>query len=417
MMRLSLALLAPCSALLLTACIGRYRPDANQHSCTRESQRALDLERRNRPLPAPAERGARLQVVRLTDDGELHNRCEWTQALTSLKADSAFPKGTITVMFVHGWKHNAEPRDDNLRNFTRLLDSLRSREERATTDRRVVGLYLAWSGRRSTVGPLNNFTFWGRKRAADRIAQSAIVTKLVGAVDNIRRQRENANDRVVYAGHSFGARLLYNAVAQLSIHSSQLAHPDSGSVFAPFDAAGDLVLLVNPAFEAQLFTALDGLGRQRYRFAPAQRPLLVSISAENDAATGKAFPIGQWLGRTWNAKRRITLGNYTDYQTHTLRPAGSVTLAATSPDSARPALAGAWFDHFCNAAATRVCLEHLDAAKPPRSREKLLGNPFIVAKASKAIVDGHGGIWKPEFVTFLADFIATAMQQPPARAP
>ena len=414
MTRLPLAL---CSTLLLTACIGRYRPDANQHECTRESARALAAERQSKPLPLPVDRGARLQVVRLTDDGELHNRCEWTQALSSLKADSAFPKGTITVMFVHGWKHNAEPRDDNLRNFTQLLDSLRAREARATSDRRVVGLYLAWSGRRSSVGPLNNFTFWGRKRAADRIAQSAIVTKFVGAVDNIRRQRENPNDRVVYAGHSFGARLLYNAVAQLSIHRSQLAHPGSGNEFALFDAAGDLVLLVNPAFEAQLFTALDGLSRQRYRFAAAQRPLLVSISAENDAATGKAFPIGQWLGRTWNAKRRITLGTYKDYQTHTLRPAASVTLAATAPDGARLAPAGFWFDHFCNAAATRVCLEQLDAASMPRSQEKVPGNPFIVAKASKAIVNGHGGIWKPEFVTFLADFIATAMEQPPARAP
>jgi len=208
--------------------------------------------------------------------------------------------------------------------------------------------------------------------------------------------------------------VLYNAVAQLSIHSSQLAHPGSGGDFAPFDAAGDLVLLVNPAFEAQLFTALDGLNRRPYTFAAAQRPLLVSISAENDAATGKAFPIGQFLGRTWNTKRRITLGNYRQYQTHTLRPAGSVTLAAAG-DSARRAPAGAWFDHFCNAAATRVCLEHLDASGLPPAQEKVLGNPFIVAKASKTLVNGHSGIWKPEFVTFLADFIATAMEKPPAK--
>jgi pimeloyl-ACP methyl ester carboxylesterase len=399
------------AATTLSACVRRYSPDPRQVDCDAASRAALlkerEAERRAHPDPLVHQPGTILKVIRLTDYGEVHNRCEWSDALEQLKRDSTNGAGTITVMFVHGWKHNGDVGDDNLQHFAKLVDTLRAHEVATGRDRRVVGLYLAWSGKRlRDIFLLRELTFWSRKKAADGIAQSGTVTKLLGAVDHMRMLRDNGNDRVVYVGHSFGARLLFNAIAQVALHSSQMAHPGSAGAYAPFDAAGDLVLLVNPAFEAQLFTALDGLNQRRYAFSGEQRPLIVSIAADNDRATQMAFPIGQMVGLTFGGKRRKTLGNFADYQTHRLRLA---TGASAAPAGT------AWFDHYCaeGPGAATACLERLASPTDSTSRRfKVAGNPFIVARAESRLVDGHSEIWGDQFVSFLASFIARATVKP-----
>jgi hypothetical protein len=163
--------------------------------------------------------------------------------------------------------------------------------------RRVVGIYVGWDG---AVGPAFlglNPTFWNRKLAADRISQSSVLTKIFAATKYARRQeRESkkiiARDMTIMIGHSFGARILYTATSQVLTDEIQRQHPgkERGS-YGVMAGPADLVLLLNPAFEASVFTAMHTVnrGQEKWweRIHRKQQPLLLVLSTENDWATGE----------------------------------------------------------------------------------------------------------------------------------
>ena len=90
---------------------------------------------------------------------------------------------------VHGWKHNADQDDLDLGKFKELISELdmQQRQLDEQESRRVVGVYVGWDG---AVGPapLQHLSFWNRKRAADRISQSSVVTKIISATKYAREQ-------------------------------------------------------------------------------------------------------------------------------------------------------------------------------------------------------------------------------------
>jgi hypothetical protein len=364
--------------LLSVGCAHFDAAGTNQAECALSPLRADPSSATGRGKPAT------VKVIQYTDDGLYTDRCDLTDALIELQQ----PKPQMVVLYVHGWKHNGEKDDADLIEFTRLINTLASDDAARGNDRRVVGIYVAWNAKRTNAPVLKEFTFWGRKRAADRLSQSAAITRLLGAIDSISEKRDNPKDSTIYVGHSFGARILYSATAQLLVHRLQLAHPgERGRPFGPVRGTGDLVVLVNPAFEASLYSIFaTQQNRWQEPFLPSQLPVLLAISAENDGATKTAFPLGQLAGLEFSRSRRTTLGNYEPYITHQLGPCEADISTACS---------GTSLENFC---ADGVCLT--------RTMDKSLPhNPFIVAKANSTIVDGHGGIWKPQFVQWLASFI------------
>lgn len=381
--------------VLLAAGCAVYKPDPNGlFRC----QRALRPERPRAHADEPPIPGRpAVRVVRYTDGGEYVDRCEVTDAYQALLN----PGSQIVVVYVHGWKHNAEGNDRDLRAFERLVGAL-DRAETARVARgqrraarRVVGIYVAWDAKRLDYWAVRNLTFWSRMGAADQLTRSASITKLIGALESIRRQRADPDDIVILAGHSFGARVLYSATSQVLLHRVQQAHPgrvrESGE-YARVEGVADLVLLVNPAFESILFSAFHTIRRDEERFSSAQLPLLMAVSSEGDRATRYAFPVGKWLSGKWSPKFRTTLGNLREYQTHALR------VARAPADSAAAAgrEGASWFDSYCERG---VCLErHAGASIHPH-------NPFIVARAEKAIIGSHNDIWNETFVQWVAAFI------------
>ena len=144
-------------------------------------------------------------------------------------------------------------------------------------------------------------------------------------------------------GHSFGARILYTATSQVLLDEVQCQHPgykkgSYGVILGP----AYLILLLNPAFEASMFTAMHSIRRPDWKWwegiDPQQQPLLLTIATENDWTTGIAFPVGQRLEFATMSRHILTLGNYVDYVTHSLKA------KATSD---RPSTNSAfWFDNF-----------------------------------------------------------------------
>jgi len=403
--------------LFAYGCVSRPPPSPSQAVCRPLLEHVADPSAKRRPSAD----GPLLFPVRLTDNGEFVERCELTDALQELRARGP----QLAVIYIHGWKHDARPGDTDRLNFAKLLDLLSAREAPRPHPRRIVGVYVSWNGQRSDVPIFNNLTFWGRKKTADLITQSAIVTKIISAIDGIERKRRQANpatgDVTIYAGHSFGARMLYSAVSQVLIHDVEFAFPDTMEgnagasqnspeppklAYQRISGVGDLVVLLNPAFEASFYKAFETLVRPggakvdsevaaRERFASEQLPLMLTLSSTTDSATKIAFPIGQAIALNWSNIRLTTLGNYSPAYTHTL------TVSAQPGGGGAQQLTNYWYDNFC---AGTICL--VRAATVTET-----GDPFIVTQAPPSVIQGHNGIWSENLQTFLVDFISETVRR------
>ncbi|MCJ2030555.1 hypothetical protein MKK50_14270 [Methylobacterium sp. J-043] len=379
-----------------------------------------------------------LAVIEFDDQG-WYQKSNAQNELAKYLEKSREKKLTI-IAFIHGWRHNAAETDENLKAFRELLQDAVDIEGYAKPDRRVFGVYLAWRGL-SLRGIASYGTFWTRKDAAFRVAVGSVREVLA----SLRRHQRDYNKpltedavesgdgtRLVLAGHSFGGLILFSAVAEFLIDS--VVRPKK-KVVRPF---GDLVILVNPAFEATRFQPLATAIRSRGDFPAGQRVCFMAVTAENDEATRIAFPLGRWCGSRFEAIRREvypevppdaqqvlypklppdaqreanlrTVGHLPWLTTHELTaPTGTnAKLLKAIERGWRPSTAeeDAAFDAFNKSCRTNGALpigwrrDYTSGA----SLRHVAGhpdNPFWVVRASREVIDGHNGIFRPIFLNFL----------------
>ncbi len=315
--------------------------------------------------------GFTLSIVEFDDQGRCYNR-EQLAALTRTLG-SMQDKDPIVVVFVHGWKHNGESGDDNLQNFCLALRSVAAS---AGPETPVLGIFAAWRGLSLYgFGVLENVTFWDRKQAGTRVAVGA-PRELFSHLRAFRRLRIVAGGHPLLAiiGHSFGGLVVFTAIAQSLVEAASVGE---GRIVPGF---GDLVLLVNPAFEAVRYLPIFDIVRNR-TFAADQEPVFVSVTATNDWATGYAFPAGMAFalvqestkGREERQALIRTIGHVKWMRTHKLRLSGDQVLADAEPG--------------------------------------IRQNPFWIAAAPPEIINGHNGIWQPAFHSFVQDLLARHVRQ------
>ena len=379
--------------------------DDDQNKCLRGSKNdPKDIAR-------PAHDGA-VVTINLTNAGEFVRRCDLTDVLFDLNWDlpkrpheprppvktDAKPLPKLIVLYVHGWKHNGSSTDDDHQHFEKFVADIKARNQ----NKQVLGVYVGWNAA-PKLFPLNlpvidNLSFWSKERVADRIAQSGVVTKIVSSIGAMRMAKPEGSDQFIAIGHSFGARLLFSAVGQTLIYEVEKAHPGyrKGTyrvTAGPMNAA----ILLNPAFEASIYTSLDDVFRNDETFDASQKPLLLTVSSRADWATGTAFPVGQWLGFARSGQERTTLGNYACYRTHSLE------LVDGTP------CGGDGADLSSSFSASNMCLRRIE-----RHCDKALKqdkNPFIVATTSGDIISGHNDIWNPRFSEWLLAYVDKLQEQ------
>jgi hypothetical protein len=390
------------------------RADPRQNEC-RDEGRSDNPKR----IPRPSHPGGILKV-RLTDDGAFVDRCELSDVLYELNWNTpgvrppskpgatSLPK--FVVLYIHGWKHRGE--DDDYDNFAGLIRRLANDSSNADK-KQVLGVYVDWNAT-SKVPPFNwfpfdNLTFWWKQRIADRIAQSGVTTKIISTISSVMSKGDSegrhdpALNQFITVGHSFGARILFSATNQALIYDTEKNHPAShGGSFRPISGIANMVILLNPAFEAARYTALDSFIRTQEHFNNDQLPLLLSVSSEDDWATQSFFPLGQWLDHFRSRPEITTLGNYREYQTHSLvrehsRACGSWTWNRLS-------------ERFV---ANKLCLvrdrvRYNDGIVQRR-------NPFLIARTDKSIISGHTDIWNPRFLDWLLAYVNELGNQPRPR--
>jgi hypothetical protein len=370
-------------------------PGKDQNKCREDRDPLKDPRLTSRPNDS-------IKVIRVTNSGEFVDRCELTNALYELNWDRELPSyqarrapdakqlPKLAVLYIHGWKHDASPDDSDLGHFTQLIGDLR---ERHKDQKYVVGIYVGWNATAGLPGVLENLSFWVKKSNADRIAQSAVVTKIVSAIGSIIKRDPSRRDQFIAIGHSFGARILFSATAQSLVYETERAHPSfPGGEYGLVKGAANVVILLNAAFEASRYTALDNISRKDEKFKTTQPPLLISISTDNDWATSCAFPIGQWLGSRRSERELTTLGNYEPFVTHALVPSGDNDKKGSLALTEEFYAAGLGMTRLPRNATPRVVHAH---------------NPFVVARTTSVVIDGHNGIWAKSFLIWLGELIAT----------
>jgi len=350
----------------------------------------------------------RLHFVEFDDQGWLHTMPRDNAQLTSpdnkprTQIDavlediaSTLQKGRRVrlVIFVHGWKHSADPLDRDVVRFRELLSQFQTTRDAMINPKNqpeiedeteFIGIYVGWRGRSwATDTYLTNLflnaTFWTRKATAIRVAQGQ-VRELFARVRGLQEYWDSEQKspkchavsevpdcklRTVMIGHSFGAWILYAAVSQSIVEVLSMDQDLPKEAEAPKQPGGDVVkpsqrrrarladmiLLVNPAFEAVRYaTVYEAARRQKappdsYEYEP---PLLISITSTADAATRIAFPAGRsfnsalehWSGDPQKEAMLRTPGHLPAYQTYRLDTVAGLTAEESKQSRIVPACEG-----------------------------------------------------------------------------
>ena len=205
------------------------------------------------------------------------------------------------------------------------------------------------------------------------------------------------------------------------------------------------MILVNPAFEASLYSGIHELSLARDEYSPRQPAVLFVISSETDTATKTAFPIGRSFStlfqRTRSAEQKqalkTTLGNYEPYRTHTARQLSAEAARGERsqflPDvieftqgearGARDCLCRYIDTQILSDRDIQLYAERL--AVDRRATRRRLGErqeyggvemqrvnadippylPFLVVGATDDIVTQHNGIYNQLFIDFMRAFL------------
>lgn len=314
------------SVIGLTGCAGTLiRTEAER--CTIETADATAEKIRNNSECEKKERievvdaarpngGYSLQFVEIDEQGFFRNRAQADRAINfAAKKPKDGTERIYYVVYVHGWFHGPEMSDDHLPGFLKALESL----SRWRPSGEVRGIYIGWQGNPLNLPLLKYLTFWDRKNVSEEIGRGSLQEFLL-RLEKVAHKNGEQN-KLVTIGHSFGASVVFNALSHTLVQRFVDALPYEGGEPLPTDnkhianpkGYGDLVVLINPAFEAMRFLPIHSMvqhftipredeSRPRiYEFANPGRPYFVVLSSEGDWATKAAFPAGRIFSTAWES--------------------------------------------------------------------------------------------------------------------
>lgn len=279
----------------------------------------------------------------------------------------------VVLTYVHGWRHDADIGNDNVRRFHSILSYTRSALNTRCVqtghycDSSLTGVYVGWRGRSfaeptklkasAWMSPGAAFTIWGRKSQSEHLANTILDEVFQGLSGSLEMERGNPKkDKLMILGHSLGGNML--ATYMEGRMEQQLTNHPRGQVFkAP---VGDMVVLLNAAAEARKFTSLQRALRKgakipdtelwenrpvigdaaydipkEYRkawnsqFPPEQNPVYISITATQpwgttdkckdaegnttrcrvDNATGFLFPLSRYAKLEFDKEMATAIGH------------------------------------------------------------------------------------------------------------
>lgn len=358
-----------------------------------------------------------LGFVEIDDQGQLRDRRQM-QALIDKLYETAVRDSILINVFVHGWHHNAAPGDPNIESFKNSLDTLSKVENELSSSlnrpaRKIIGVYVGWRGESITVPGINMLTFWDRKGTAQEVGYlglSELLLKLEEIANVKNSLTPPIKSRLVILGHSFGGAVVYSATTQ--ILASRFVDSRENKGFTD-DAKGfgDLVVLLNPAFEALRYAPFYDMAQARCSYFNTQVPRLAILTSEADNATKLAFPAGRFFSTFFEShgdiqrndcKRPLSLdegeadrnavGHYQPLLSHTLEPVDRQT---SVPVAAYANMKNIWSTQISGGSTQygSTVLKHLGKTDPR--------NPYLNVRVDAALIADHNDIFGSRVMEFI----------------
>ena len=278
-----------------------------------------------------------LAFVEFKNNGDPWDKRQLDEALHAIdEADHRSNHHALVITFIHGWKNNAAPSNNNVFDFRRQLNHIATKACQGDESHcGVVGIYLAWSGDLVTRdwNTLRNLTYFNRRDTAINVAAAPIGDALFAIMKRVKTGSERSTNHTVVVGHSFGGLVLEYAISkrmkELGDELRQELGKDSTAEsyhLTALDDFADLVVLINQAAPAtNAVTLLSDYHKDLARVnllrppvkaacAPGDssqeckeltRPLILSVSSETDLATRAVLPVAETIAAPKNRPKTL----------------------------------------------------------------------------------------------------------------
>src|SRR5574337_986652 len=235
----------------------------------------------------------------------------------------------------------------------------------------------------------------------------------------------SSDTKLVVVGHSFGGAVMQTAVAQILENRFVQTTGPAGRK-SDIDGFGNLVVLINPAFEANLLTPMSDMAAERRTYFPSQLPVMLVLTSEADVATRYAFPFGRWFStmfeKTHDRRRRNAetgqtetisehdanvraVGHFTPYRTHRLYPTKErkreELKAASVADSLRM-FERSRADWVCDAPGSKISFGDVVLERTTSSAGR---NPYLVVYVDGRLIHDHNDIDDSRVIEFVKQMI------------
>ena len=338
------------------------------------------------------------------------------------------PQGIVLVVFVHGWKDNADFNSFGVQAFRDILTELNALEQTAQKNqadghrpaRKVIGVYAGWRGLSATWEPFKELSFWDRKETAHKVGGYGAMSKLLVDLEAIQKKnlsllpKETPRTELIIIGHSLGAAAVYSALSQI-ITERFINTVENTKTPTPLRPLGDQIIFLNPAFEAQRHYDLYLLAHDVATYPKEQRPVLSVFTSQTDWATQYTFPISQFFSTLFESNRndeqkkagRETIGWYDTFVNYQL--IYSQNNLATGGDEGSKSFEivqdarKQWED---KGQTPQPYILPNATLKPSGGSQKYQAhNPFLIVSVDPKMMDGHNDIDNCRLVQFLRDYI------------
>ena len=242
----------------------------------------------------------------------------------------------------------------------------------------------------------------------------------------------NSNTRLVIVGHSFGGAIVHASLVQI-LENRFVRTMGPVDVQSDVEGFGNLVVLINPAFEALQFASLSDMSTERGTYFKSQLPVMALLTSEADKALRNSFPIGRHLSTFFEKDRTIrrtnavtrqeeiidegeanvtAVGLFRPYETHRLYPSHAlpkgVASQASSSESVSSGLAAksAWED---DKPGSKIPIANLTLE---RSNISAARNPYLVIGVDKNLIPDHTHIDDGRIIEFIKQLILISTTGP-----
>lgn len=391
-------------------------------------------------LPCPAQKclparedgaGWELIYVEFNDDGKPWDGVQTDRAIDLIKQAKADNGGAaVVLLYVHGWKNSANEappgKQKDVEKFHTALNAVAAAYSRPAAPGKkppLVGIYIGWRGGTVSVEPIKTLTFWPRRATARNVGRRGLFDT-VGRIVDAAKPPGDAKTKLILVGHSFGSRVLENAVNELDARNTkegpllawQKTLPETPGAVAPAPPA-DLVLFVNAATQSSIsektiarlrdkhvvFYGPDGspeacrddpAGDRRPECRPL--PLYIAVSSTGDTATRYVLPTANTIVPPPPLPLRVKSAAFTSgLRSHEVK---EVECPALAPYRCQPS-GDTEFCFEANRDEQRVCY---DVNRIPGAANK---TPFWVMTVDPRVVTDHGDIWNQNLLDLFSSVL------------